>query len=455
MKIHVIPILGITLLLALISCACAKGSIQFCASFEDENHYRLLMVNEPETLPDVSTKTAADSVYCDAAFWVHSLWPSFEGDKRTNFSRFNYDLGNPADLNSKCQESSLSTGSALKKNEAPRLEWNLSSIDASLYQRDSAEKFLSKFYNKTFTGYWMADLACICPHFEMGHQSRTIKAKLIGKCKPDFKKESRVIPPDYRPEKTARNNDINEDEECDCGKSCEEPLPKLNNPDWIPCYGTDWNGGCKIETYVSAKVLPMHGKADAIDEALECFKINGKFYLNFATNIPTISYNSDWDAPYCNTDSTRCKNDYKNPPPRLTTPFYNCKNFNLKEGGCEALAHGIDIIVGEDLQYEGWKRDGMFYFFKQKNTKNLEDFLENFFDYSTQSLKDRYQEILPEGITTRDIMQMGDKAATMAPGMIFFDELNKQGYHKFDKPRFKNLKEAMQYCKQKHVKALK
>ena len=377
MKYRAMPIfVMIFLFVFLAESAWSKGPVQFCASFEDESHYRLLLLDEQQPLSDLKPQPGKqaipDSIDCEHHFWAHSLWPSFEGDKRSNFKRFNYDVGNPRDIDKQCRTNALSAKDSLKKFAVPKLEWNYASIDASLYERDSAEKFLKRFYNKVFTGYWMADLVCVCPHFEAAHQSRTIKAKLIGKCKPDFKKEKRII-------------------------------PESKNPNWIPCYRDDWKGGCEIRNYASKNTIPVHGQTSGIDESLECYHVDGKFYLNFATNLPKISYGTSLDYQPCYTDSTRCKyGDYS--APQLKTPFYSCEKFNLTEGGCETVSHGLDFIVAEDLKFHGWNREGYFYFFRQKTENELDDFLGNIF--------------------------------------------SKVGYEKFEKPKFKNLNEAMQHCKE-------
>ena len=48
---------------------------------------------------------------------------------------------------------------ASSKKTTPSLEWNTSTIDGSIYHKENARKFIQKLYKKTFTGYWMADLA--------------------------------------------------------------------------------------------------------------------------------------------------------------------------------------------------------------------------------------------------------------------------------------------------------
>ncbi len=439
MKYRAMPIfVMIFLFVFLAESAWSKGPVQFCASFEDESHYRLLLLDEQQPLSDLKPQPGKqaipDSIDCEHHFWAHSLWPSFEGDKRSNFKRFNYDVGNPRDIDKQCRTNALSAKDFLKKFAVPKLEWNYASIDASLYERDSAEKFLKRFYNKVFTGYWMADLVCVCPHFEASHQSRTIKAKLIGKCKPDFKKEKRIIPESYELQIKFDDDEDN------------KIIPKLKNPNWIPCYRDDWKGGCEIRNYASKNTIPVHGQTSGIDESLECYHVDGKFYLNFATNLPKISYGTSLDYQPCYTDSTRCKyGDYS--APQLKTPFYSCEKFNLKEGGCETVSHGLDFIVAEDLKFHGWNREGYFYFFRQKTENELDDFLGNIF-YNRKPFKEYYSDILPEGISDKDISRMGDEAVRVTPGMFFYDGLSKVGYEKFEKPMFKNLKEALQHCKE-------
>lgn len=405
-----------------------KAPIQFCASFEDENHYRLLLLDDSASVSTSSKESnVPDSVYCENPFWVHSLWPSFEGDKRTNFKRYNYDLGDPKILEEQCKTNSAQDSH--KKATTPKLEWNFSAIDASLYNRTSAEKFLKKFYNKTFTGYWMADLACTCPHFEMAHQSRTFKAKLVGKCDSSFKKEHRVIPEDYKPQPDTTN----------CVE--EKPIKRINNPDWIPCYRHHWQGGCKIDNYASKKPFPVHGKVSGIDESLECYHIDEKFYLNFATNVP--HQKSKYST--CYTDSTNCS--YSDSAPELEQPFFYCKNFNLVDGGCEPEFHGIDFVVDETLHYEGWNRNGMHYFFRQKTENEFDDFFDNIL-FKHPSLRESYKEVLPEGFTENDISRLGNEAAQKTTGMFFYKGATKVHYEKFNKPKFKSLKDAMQHCKE-------
>jgi len=436
MTSRTVSMLGMIFLLGLVAeFAWGKGPVKFCASFEDRDHYRLLLVDELDSLPDIQSDAQIHSeVVCDNPFWVHSFWPGFEGFKRTNFSRYNYDLGNPKDLDRQCQEKILATPDSLKKKNAPRLEWNLKFIEAPLYERRFAKDFLRPFYNKIFTGYWMADLVCVCPHFEVGHQSRNIKAKLVGECKLDFKKEMRVIPPDYKPQ-------YFEDEDYE-----EEVPARIENPDWIPCYERNWskNNQCKIVNYASQKTLPVHGKISAIDESLECHKIDGKYYLNYATNIPRVSLGTWIDYRRCYTDSVQCNGD---DAPVLKTPFYSCEKFNLKDGGCETVTHGLDVVVDENLRYEGWKRDGMIFFFDMKSSTNLENFLESIFFTHGGVLEKAYRELLPEGVSEKEILRLGDEASSKASGMFFYDGSVKVRYEKFEKPKFKMLKDAMNYCK--------
>jgi hypothetical protein len=40
-------------------------------------------------------------------FWAYTFWPSFEGDKRSNFQRRDYDRGKIDDLNKRCSEKDL------------------------------------------------------------------------------------------------------------------------------------------------------------------------------------------------------------------------------------------------------------------------------------------------------------------------------------------------------------
>jgi hypothetical protein len=281
----------------------------------------------------------------------------------------------------------------------------------------------------------MADLACTCPHFEKSHYASTIKAKIVGECKPDFKKELRTVPKAI-PKDTA----VREWE--------RKPAP-IANPDWIPCYTKDYfNGGCKIQNYASKKTLPVHGKSSGIDESLECYHVDGKSYINFGTDLPAETYNkpsSYKTFAKCYTDSTNC-NYSDTTAPQLTAPFYICEKFNLKDGGCEPMEHGIDFIIGENLQFEGWNRKGMQYFFRQKN-RDIDEFISQLFYFDQPSQE--YREILPEGISNKDICRMGDEAARKTPGMFFYDGLTKVGYEKFEKPMFKNLKEAMQHCKER------
>jgi hypothetical protein len=411
----------------------AKTPVQFCVSFEDEDHYRLLLLDETPTdfTPSKKIERAPDSISCNAPFWAYSFWPSFEGDKRSNFRRRDYDRGELGDLNKQCNEKNLS---ASTKKATPPLEWNTSTIDGSIYHKENARKFIQKFYNKTFTGYWMADLACTCPHFEKSHYASTIKAKIVGECKPDFKKELRTVPKAI-PKDTA----VREWE--------RKPAP-IANPDWIPCYTKDYfNGGCKIQNYASKKTLPVHGKSSGIDESLECYRVDGQSYINFGTDLPAETYNkpsSYRTFAKCYTDSTNC-NYSDSTAPQLTAPFYICEKFNLKEGGCEPMEHGIDFIIGENLQFEGWNRKGMQYFFRQKN-RDIDEFIDYLFYFDPPSQE--YREILPEGISGKDIVRMGDEAARKTPGMFFYDGLTKVGYEKFERPMFKNLKEAMQHCKE-------
>lgn len=419
--------------------AWGKSPIRFCASFEDAEHYRLLLLDDSASISKAKSEKLyiPDSVYCENPFWVHSLWPSFEGDKRTKFSRLDYDIGNPSDLDKTCKEKNLGKETPLIKTSVPKLEWKLSNIDASLYKRDSAENFVSQFYNQIFTGYWMADLVCICPHFEMAHQSRTFKAKLVGKCDSSFKKEHRVIPEDYR----HITNDTQQYK--------EEPVKRLQNPDWTPCYEKDyWSGGCKIVNYASKKTLPVHGKIAGTDESLECFKVNDKYYLNFASNIQKISY-KNWSESYqgfhCYTDSLHCDNESDSPS--ITKPFYKCDEFNLKEGGCETVYHGIDFIVDENFHYDGWNHKGMLYFFEQKTTDDIYKFLDETFRIYLSPNED-FREILPEGISEKEIIRIGDDAAQKTTGMFFYKGATKVHYEKFNKPKFKSLKEAMQHCKE-------
>jgi hypothetical protein len=230
-----------------------------------------------------------------------------------------------------------------------------------------------------------------------------------------------------------------------------KPAP-IANPDWIPCYTKDYfNGGCKIQNYASKKTLPVHGKSSGIDESLECYHVDGKSYINFGTDLPAETYYRQFpDKTFakCYTDSTNC-NYSDTTAPQLTTPFYLCKKFNLKEGGCEPTEHGIDFIIGESLQFEGWNRNGMHYFFRQKN-EGIDEFINQLFYFDPPSQE--YREILPEGISNKDIGRMGDEAARKTPGMFFYDGLTKVGYEKFEKPMFKNLKEAMQHCKEHRFK---
>lgn len=412
----------------------AKTPVQFCVSFEDEEHYRLLLLDEIPTdfTPSKKIESAPDSIFCDTPFWAYTFWPSFEGDKRSNFRRSDYDRGELDNLDKQCNEKSLL---ASPPKAAPPLEWNTGTIDGSIYHKKNARKFIQKFYKKTFTGYWMADLACICPHFEIAHHASTIKAKIVGECKPDFKKELRTVPKAI-PKDTA----VREWE--------RKPAP-IANPDWIPCYTKDYfNGGCKIQNYASKKKLPVHGKSSGIDESLECYHVDGKSYINFGTDLPAETYNkpsSYKTFAKCYTDSTNC--NYKDSTaPQLTTPFYICEKFNLKDGGCEPMEHGIDFIIGENLQFEGWNRKGMQYFFRQKN-RDIDEFIDYLFYFDPPSQE--YREILPEGISNKDIGRMGDEAARKTPGMFFYDGLTKVGYEKFEKPMFKNLKEAMQHCKER------
>ena len=414
--------------------AFAKTPVQFCVSFEDEEHYRLLLLDEIPTdfTPSKKIESAPDSIFCDTPFWAYTFWPSFEGDKRSNFRRSDYDRGELDDLDKQCDEKSFLAGTP---KAVPSLEWNTGTIDGSIYHKKNARKFIQKFYKKTFTGYWMADLACTCPHFEIAHHASTIKAKIVGECKTDFKKELRIVPKAI-PKDTA------------IPEWDRKPEP-IANPDWIPCYTKDYvNGGCRIENYASMKPLPVHGKASGIDESLECYRVDGKSYINFATDLPAETYYKQ--SPYktfakCYTDSTNC-NYSDTTAPQLTTPFYLCKKFNLKEGGCEPTEHGIDFIIGESLQFEGWNRNGMHYFFRQKN-EGIDEFINQLFYFDPPSQE--YREILPEGISNKDIGRMGDEAARKTPGMFFYDGLTKVGYEKFEKPMFKNLKEAMQHCKER------
>ena len=417
--------------------AFAKGPIQFCASFEDKNHYRLLLVDTPKPLADEKTTVTkiSDSVYCESPFWAHSLWPSFEGDKRSNFERINYDLGDPKELERQCKAKILGADGSIKKMASPRLEWDFAAIDGSLYQRGSAEKFVRRFYGKTFTGYWMADLACTCPHFETAHQSRAFAAKLVGKCKPNFKKEKRVLPPEYEPPKATTPKD---DDNLD--------LPRIENPDWIPCYTQRYSKpGCKIGNYASRTLLYVRGKIAGIDESLECYKIDEKHYLNFGTNMPRISYGKKIDFFGCFTDNTQC--DYGKSAPELNVPFYSCREFDLKDGGCKTEYHGVDFVVDESLKPEGWSRDGILYYFKQKQENKLDDFLKSVFN-EYESPKQKYGVILPTGVTEKDVMRMGDEAAQKAHGMFFYDGVKKIRYEEFKKPKFKTLKEAMQHCRE-------
>lgn len=438
MRCRIAPVFGAFLFGCLLAQhALAKGPIRFCASFEDKDHYRLLLVDTPKPIageaPD-SSRTP-DSVYCETPFWAHSLWPSFEGDKRSNFERINYDLGDPKELERQCRAKILGADSSIRKVASPRLEWDFDAIDASLYKRESAEKFVRRFYGKTFTGYWMADLACTCPHFETAHQSRTFTAKLVGKCKPGFKKEKRVLPPDYEPPKdTAKKDEEN-----------KKPV-RIENPDWIPCYSTDYtNGGCKIGNYASKTLLYVRGKTAGIEESLECYKIDGKYYLNFGTNVPQIYYGNKVNFWSCYTDSTRCS--LSSSSPALTTQFFSCKEFDLKDGGCKTEYHGLDFVVDENFHIESWIRSGMLYFFKQKEENTLDDFLNSMF-HRLESPEQKYRLILPAGVTEKDIMRMGDEAAQKAPGMTFYDGVKKIRYEEFKKPKFKSLKEAMRHCRE-------
>ena len=163
MRCRIAPVFGAFLFgFLLAQHALAKGPIRFCASFEDKDHYRLLLVDTPKPIAGEAQDSSRtpDSVYCETPFWAHSLWPSFEGDKRSNFERINYDLGDPKELERQCRAKILGADSSIRKVASPRLEWDFAAIDASLYKRESAEKFVRRFYGKTFTGYWMADLAC-------------------------------------------------------------------------------------------------------------------------------------------------------------------------------------------------------------------------------------------------------------------------------------------------------
>ena len=410
----------------------AKKPVQFCISFEDEVHYRLLLVDESPTVftPAKKSENIPDSVFCNEPFWAYTFWPGFEGDKRSNFQRKDYDHGKIDDLDKQCSEEGLQANA---KKATPLLEWKSNTIDGALYHKKNARKFVQKFYKKTFTGYWMADLTCTCPHFETAHHASTFKAKIVGECEPDFKKELRVVPKTIPKDTTIPER-------------FRKPEP-IANPDWIPCYTKDYiNGGCRIEYYASPKPLPVHGKSFGIDESLECYRVDGKSYINFATNLPAESYKwrSYMMSGICYTDSTNC-NYSDSIAPQLTPPFYSCRKFNLKEGGCEPMEHGIDFIVGENLHFEGWNRNGMHYFFKMKN-EGIDEFIDNLYYFDPPKLQ--YRQILPEGISDKDISRMGDEAASKTPGMFFYDGLTKVGYEKFEKPMFKNLKEALQHCKE-------
>jgi hypothetical protein len=133
--------------------------------------------------------------------------------------------------------------------------------------------------------------------------------------------------------------------------------------------------------------------------------------------------------------------------PELNVPFYSCREFDLKDGGCKTEYHGVDFVVDESLKPEGWSRDGILYYFKQKQENKLDDFLKSVFN-EYESPKQKYGVILPTGVTEKDVMRMGDEAAQKAHGMFFYDGVKKIRYEEFKKPKFKTLKEAMQHCRE-------
>ena len=133
--------------------------------------------------------------------------------------------------------------------------------------------------------------------------------------------------------------------------------------------------------------------------------------------------------------------------PALTTQFFSCKEFDLKDGGCKTEYHGLDFVVDENFHIESWIRSGMLYFFKQKEENTLDDFLNSMF-HRLESPEQKYRLILPAGVTEKDIMRMGDEAAQKAPGMTFYDGVKKIRYEEFKKPKFKSLKEAMRHCRE-------
>ena len=129
--------------------AFAKTPVQFCVSFEDEEHYRLLLLDEIPTdfTPSKKIESAPDSIFCDTPFWAYTFWPSFEGDKRSNFRRSDYDRGELDNLDKQCDEKRLS---ASTPKAVPSLEWNTGTIDGSIYHKKNARKFIQKFYKKTY-----------------------------------------------------------------------------------------------------------------------------------------------------------------------------------------------------------------------------------------------------------------------------------------------------------------
>jgi hypothetical protein len=104
--------------------AFAKTPVQFCVSFEDEEHYRLLLLDEIPTdfTPSKKMESEPDSIFCDTPFWAYTFWPSFEGDKRSNFRRSDYDRGELDDLDKQCNEKSLSANTK-KSSTFSRMEY--------------------------------------------------------------------------------------------------------------------------------------------------------------------------------------------------------------------------------------------------------------------------------------------------------------------------------------------
>ena len=123
------------------------------------------------------------------------------------------------------------------------------------------------------------------------------------------------------------------------------------------------------------------------------------------------------------------------------TPFYSCEKEMSSPKGCKAKEHGLDFVMNEKGEFNGWDRKALWLYARLREAKDAVSFMD--------SLK--YGELekeilLPANISKKTVQKLGDEAARKTAGMSFYEGTRRARYEKFGKNQLNSMKDALDKC---------